>query len=153
MSRKPSRISPYKPRHRDILPFEEFISKKNEYHELGRQARYIGNPVHKKYPGDFDLDPPSNPRPDKTLCDKVNILKIEEASRLLKEAFRRGLISQAKAQNSDIWPKHVWAMTEEGHPVEAVYDDHGYHGYPIPDARTPLYEEIVKRWKDAVQGN
>jgi hypothetical protein len=147
MSKKYDRISIYKPRHRDIMPFEDFTARKEEYYELGRQACYTGSPVHKKSSGDFALQPPSSPRPDKTLCDKVNIFNRIEASRLLKEAFNRGLISQAKAQNNKTWPKYVWAITKEGHPVEGVYDSQGYHGYPLPDARTPLYEEIVKRWK------
>jgi hypothetical protein len=146
MSRKIERISNYKPRHRDILPFEIFNSQKDEYHQLGLQANYTGNPVHKKTPGDFALYPPSNPRPDKTLCDKVNIFRRIEARRLLKEAFNRGLVSQAKAQNSETWPKYVWAITDEGHLVEGAYDGQGYHGYPLPDDRTPLYEKIVKRW-------
>jgi hypothetical protein len=152
MSRKFERISHYKPRHRDILPFEVFVSREDDYHELGRQACYTGNPVHKKSAGDFALHPSSSPRPDKTLCDKVNIFHKIEASRLLKEAFKRGLISQAQAQNSDTWPKYVWAITDEGYPVEGAYDGQGYHGYPLPDARTPLYEEIVKRWEYADQG-
>jgi hypothetical protein len=148
MSRKPTRISQYKPRHRDILPFDEFNSQKQKYHELGEQVSYTGNPIHKKSAGDFALNPPASPRPDKTLCDMVNIFQKAEASRLLKEAFRRGLISREKDKNSD-WPKHVWAVTNNGHPVEAAYDGMGYHGYPLPDARTPLYEEILKRWEHA----
>lgn len=152
MSRKSDRASTYKPRNRDILPFELFAAQKDNYRELGRQALYTGNPVHKKSSGDFGLNPPGSPRPDKTLCDKVNIFHRLQASRLLKEAFNRGLVSQAKAQNSDIWPKYVWAITEDGHPVEGAYDGQGYHGYPLPDARTPLYEEIMKRWKHGDQG-
>jgi hypothetical protein len=95
------------------------------------------------------LQPPGNPRPDQTLCDKVNIFSRIEANRLLKEAFKPELISQAQARNSDTWPKYVWALTKEGHPVEGVYDGQGYHGYPLPDSSTPLYKEIVKRWKNA----
>jgi hypothetical protein len=98
------------------------------------------------------LHPSSKPRPDKTLCDNVNIFRRNQANRLLKEAFKRGLVSRAKAQNSDAWPKYVWAVTKEGHPVEGVYDGQGYHGYPLPDARTPLYEEIIKRWSYVNQG-
>lgn len=148
MSRRSDRISKYKPRHRDIVPVEEFADQKDEYYELGKCALYTGNPVHKKSAGDFALNPPSTPRPDKTLCDAVNILHRAIASRLLKEAFRRGLVSAEKAKNSN-WPKHVWAVTDDGHPVEGVYDGNGYHGYPLPDSRTPLYEEILKRWQYA----
>lgn len=146
MVRKNNRISQYKPRHRDILPSEEFKAQKEKYHELGEQAVYTGNPLHKKSAGDFALHPPASPRPDKTLCDAVNIFQRAIASRLLREAFRRGLLSCENDTNSD-WPKHVWALTDEGHPVEGAYDGMGYHGYPISDNRDPLYEEIVKRWK------
>lgn len=151
MSRKNTRLSQYKPRHRDILSLEEFNSQKEKYHELGEKALYTGNPVHKKSAGDFALNPPASPRPDKTLCDAVSIFHKATAARLLKEAFRRGLVSTEKAQNSD-WPKHIWAVTDEGHPVEGAHDGQGYHGYPLPDARTPLYEEIVKRWTNAAPG-
>lgn len=136
-----------------MLPIEDFACEKDVYQELGQQARYTGNPVHKKSPGDFALIPPASPRPDKTLCDKVNIFQRAEASRLLKEAFNRGLVSLAKAENNTTWPKHVWAVTEEGCPVEGVYDGQGYHGYPISDERTPLYEEIMKRWEHADHGS
>jgi hypothetical protein len=43
------------------------------YEELLRCARYGGNPEHKRNPGDFGLIPPSNPKPDKSLCDEAGI--------------------------------------------------------------------------------
>lgn len=149
MSKKSERISSYRPRHRDMVPMEDFVREKSAYQGLGQQASYTGNPVHKKSPGDFALVPPASPRPDKTLCDKVYVFQRDEAARLLKEAFNRGLISLARAENNAAWPKYVWAVTEEGYPVEGVYDGHGYHGYPLPDARTPLYGKILERWGEA----
>ena len=47
---------------------------------LAQNVRYGGNPQHKRNPGDFGLVPPSQPRPDKTLCDEAGITSIKEAT-------------------------------------------------------------------------
>jgi hypothetical protein len=44
-----------------------------------KRVRYGGNPEHKANPGDFELEPPSSPRPDKTLCDRTGIFERSKA--------------------------------------------------------------------------
>ena len=36
---------------------------------IAGRVRDVGNPEHKRNPGDFGLTPPAQPRADKTLCD------------------------------------------------------------------------------------
>ena len=48
-------------------------------------------------PGDFGLNPPAQPRDDKTLCDDAGIFTRSEAQRLLWEGVQRGLISEQAA--------------------------------------------------------
>jgi hypothetical protein len=108
-------------------------------------ASYGGNPVHKRDPGDFGLTPPSGPRPGKTLCDGVHVLQRKQARDLLREGLLRGLVSE---QELNGWPKNVWAVTAEGHPVEAILENRetgAYHGYPMT-LHDPLREVVLDRW-------
>jgi hypothetical protein len=117
---------------------------------LARRVRYGGNPEHKVNPGDFGLEPPSSPRPDKTLCDGTGIFERSTALALLQEGIRRSLIS---VQERDGLPQNVWAVTPEGIPLEAQLENQAtatYHGYPMPPG-DPLGSEIVRRWKSYEQ--
>ena len=112
---------------------------------LVASVRYTGNPEHKRHPGDFGLTPPSDPRPDKSLCDMVGISSRGEAIRLLREGIRRGLISEQRRKD---YPQNIWAVTEEGWPLEAQLenaDTGAYHGYPMPKT-DPFADEILRRW-------
>jgi hypothetical protein len=118
----------------------------NELKALARQVGYGGNPEHKRNPGDFGLSPPASPRRDKTLCDGVGVFERETALRLLRKGIRKGLIS---AQRTGSYPQNVWAVTQEGTPVEAQLENREqglYHGYPMP-ASDPLRDEVLRRWK------
>lgn len=109
-------------------------------------ARYGGNPEHKKNPGDFGLTPPSNPRPNKTLCDGANILNRATAIKLLKEGIRRGLVSK---QQRNGYPQNIWSVTDEGIPVEAQLENAEtctYHGYPMAND-DPFREKILAKWR------
>ena len=113
---------------------------------LADRVKYGGNPEHKRNPGDFGLTPPLQPRPDKTLCDEVKIFSRREATELLKEGVKKGLISEQCAQNG--YPQNIWAVTEEGWPLEAQLENARqgtYHGYPMPQA-DPFREEVLTRW-------
>jgi hypothetical protein len=110
------------------------------------KVQYGGNPEHKLNPGDFGLAPPANPRPNKTLCDQVNIFTRAEALSLLKAGFQHGTFSE---QERSGWPQNVWAVTNGGQPLEAQLEGNGvYHGYPMPEA-DPLRDEVLKRWRDS----
>jgi hypothetical protein len=111
--------------------------------EFARHARYGGNPEHKRNPGDFGLDPPSSPRPGKTLCDVVEIHNRATALALLRTGLRKGLFS---VQERSGWPQNVWAVTGDGEPLEAQLEGEGvYHGYPMPQD-DPFREDVLARW-------
>ncbi len=114
---------------------------------MAATAAYGGNPAHKKNPGDFGLNPPSEPREGKTLCDGSGIFKRAEAQALLQDGFRRGLIS---VQERNGWPQNVWAAHKGRIPLEAMLENPQtgtYHGYPML-SYDPLYHEVLKRWNE-----
>lgn len=137
------------PKPRPLPRFQTMTEEdRQRFAALAEQAVYGGSPAHKKNPGDFGLTPPSAPRAAKSLCDAAGIFGRREATRLLKEGLRRGLVSEQQDRG---WPKAVWAVSEEGIALEARLDNAergSYHGYPLPSS-DPLAGEIVRRWKDA----
>ena len=113
--------------------------------QLAQRVQYTGNPAHKRNPGDFGLNPPAQPRDDKTLCDDAGIFTKSEAQRLLREGVQRGLISE---HTRGEFPQNVWAVTEDGCPLEAELENRtqgAYHGYPVP-GNDPFRERILERW-------
>jgi hypothetical protein len=122
--------------------------RQKELEEIAQRAIYAGNPVHKRNPGDFGLTPPSRPRPDKTLCDGAGVFERAVAQALLTEGIRRGLIS---VQERNGWPQNVWAVTNDGFPLEATLENAetgAYHGYPLL-LRDPLCEDLRTRWNSS----
>jgi hypothetical protein len=106
---------------------------------------YEGSPYHKRNPGDFGLSPPSNPRPDATLCDDAQIFKKTEAQRLLEAGIERGLVSDATG--IDDFPRHIWAV-HDAFVFEAKLGGSKsgcYHGYPVRRG-DPLYDDVMRRW-------
>ncbi len=129
---------------RRICGEDEARARLQKFAAANLSPRYSGNPEHKRNPGDFGLEPPSSPRLGKSLCDAVKIYTRGEASELLTSAFLRGLFS---IQEREGWPQNVWAVTVDGHPVEAQLEGAGiYHGYPMP-AADPFRDEILARWE------
>ncbi|MCY4654317.1 MAG: hypothetical protein OXC95_14280 [Dehalococcoidia bacterium] len=122
----------------------EFCAPK-ELEGLADRINYSGSPYHKRNPGDFGLTPSAQPRPDKTLCDPVGIFTKSEALRLLKTGVSKGLIS---VQARDGLPQNIWAVTQNGHPLEAQLGSSAtgdYHGYPMPST-DDFREEVLNRW-------
>lgn len=116
---------------------------------LAQAVSYVGNPMHKRIPGDFELTPPSAARQCKTLCDNVSIFSKAEATHLLRKGVAYGLISE---QMHETWPQNIWAVAKNGRPLEAMYDGNNgtYHGYPM-DEGDPLSEEVKRRWAECRQ--
>ncbi|NES21522.1 MAG: hypothetical protein F6K41_21970 [Symploca sp. SIO3E6] len=114
--------------------------------DLSLKAKYGGNPEHKRNPGDFNLDPPSRPRPGKSLCDSVKVFTRKEALILLRKGIKNGLVSERFIGE---WPKNVWSVMDDGTPLEAQYESGNqgvYHGYPLP-TEDPFCEEVIKQWR------
>lgn len=113
---------------------------------LKRKVRYTGNPQHKRQGGDFGLNPPARPALDKTLCDDVGIFTKAAAQHLLSAGVNRGLISE---QFCGEFPQNIWAVTDDGHALEAQLENKmqgTYHGYPVfkPDK---FQDAILERWQ------
>lgn len=112
---------------------------------LKQNARYEGSRDHKRNPGDFGLEPPMNPRKDKTLCDDAGVFAKATATELLAMAIERGLTSEAFAAHG--YPKQMWVVYE-GRVYEAIYGgsrEGAYHGYPIREV-DPFFDEVIARW-------
>lgn len=139
-----------KPRYNQYNPKRRFLKVSSEelssFRELSEKVAYGGNPEHKKNPGDFGLTPPSDPRCGKSLCDVANIIERAVACGLLREGLSRGLVSDRSING---WPKNVWAVTQDGVPLEAQLENPTvgvYHGYPMPSS-DPFAAEVIKRWE------
>lgn len=108
-------------------------------------VKYSGNPVHKKHPGNFALNPPANHRPGKTLCDISGIFRIEDALDLLRRGLEFGTISMP---GKDGWPRRIWAVGEGEMLLEAQPDAIGsYHGYPLL-SKDPFHSKVINIWKE-----
>lgn len=111
------------------------------------KIKYVGSPFHKSRRGKFGLVPPVQPRPDKTLCDAVDISEPRAARDLLKRGVEAGLIS---VQQRGEFPQNIWAVSSEGVALEAQLDnaEQGtYHGYPMGFG-DPLAKRVVERWHE-----
>ena len=113
---------------------------------LAERVKYTGSPYHKRNPGDFGLTPPSQPRQDKILCDITGITTVRESLRLLRRGVSKGLISE---QTRGGFPQNIWAVTEDGIPLEAQLENREkgtYHGYPMP-ASDRFRDQVLKHWR------
>ena len=129
-------------RKRKIRNLDEWPNLEN----LAEQVNYDGNPTHKRNPGDFCVG--AEPRDDKTLCDLVGIFAKSDALRLLRAGVDRGLVS---GQSRGGFPQNIWAVTDDGYPLEAQQGSPGqgiYHGYPLVRADA-LWDKVLKRWNQA----
>jgi hypothetical protein len=130
-----------KRRFASILPESKVLKK------LAAGLRYGGKPDHKRNPGDFGLTPASLPRNDKSLCDEVRIFKRTEALKLLRRGVERGMISEWDGTG---YPKNIWAMTDDGIPLEAQLENPGngtYHGYPL-EVNDDFRERVIAHWNE-----
>ena len=112
---------------------------------LAKRLRYVGSPLHKTGPGDFNLDPPTALRQGKTICDEVINCKTD-AQAMLEQGTKNGLVS---TQMNGGFPQNVWAVTAGGIPLEAMLDNAEtgtYHGYPMPES-DPLRSTVMERWR------
>ena len=116
--------------------------------DLVEKVSYTGNPAHKRNPGDFGLSPPAEPRGDKTLCDSVGIFSKADATRLLKTGISKGLVSE---QVRGGFPQNVWAVDEDGNPLEAQLENRSqgtYHGYPLA-VNDPFRDAVLTCWSNS----
>ena len=138
------------PRRRSFNPKRKIadfgVRDERDRQQMSEQCSYGGNPQHKTDPRDYQLDPPVNPRPGKTLCDGLTPIARVDATRLLRQGFVKGMVSEQLVQNR--WPQNVWAIAEDGEVYEAQLENplQGvYHGYPMPE-NDPLKKTVIEEW-------
>jgi hypothetical protein len=133
------------PKYDRPISSEDALMRKDEFLRLKNEVQYIGNPEHKESSGhDLGCIPPSQPKREKTKCDRVGIFEKRKAIALLCAGFRKGLVSPNELGQK--WPRRVWAVTENGEVLEARYSGNGqYHGFPVLDDAA-LEHIIKKRW-------
>lgn len=139
MQRRYDRFNPKRKLRKRVAEERAFFS------DLAAAAGYGGNPEHKRNPGDFDLNPPSWPRPGKSLCDSAEIFSRRDALALLQSGLRRGMASERTLGR---WPRNIWAVSDRGIPLEGQLENPEtgvYHGYPMP-VSDPLRVEILREW-------
>ena len=127
--------------------FRETMPGEDDRESLSEDVEYTGSPYHKRDPGDFDLTPPSAPRPNKTLCDQADIFEKEMAQSLLEEGVQRGMISE---QQRGGYPQNIWSVTDDGIPVEAQLENQAqgtYHGYPLTES-DPFSKKVLQNWEE-----
>lgn len=111
---------------------------------LADALRYAGSGNHKRYAGDYGLDPPSNPRAWKSLCDDKRPLLKNEAASLFEAGIRRGMISMPGADGT---PKFVWSVDVFGEVYEANLGSEGHHGYRL-SADDDLAKLVLRAWRE-----
>ena len=122
------------PRPRSIRPFTVLVPHgeftPDELERFAQGAIYRSNRNHKRkmFDGSAGL---ARLDLDKTLCDGTGTNTRKASENLLREAFRRGMVSQQVRQT---WPQNVWAVDESGEVYQANLTNSAtgeYHGFPI----------------------
>jgi hypothetical protein len=101
--------------------------------DLSKVAVYAASGHHKRNPADYGLER-TNPRPTKSLCDKIRVIPIKEATLLMKSGIAAGMVSTFKY---DKFPKYIWSVGEDGEVYEAKSEEN----------TAGMYQAIVWRKK------
>ncbi|WP_313231075.1 hypothetical protein [Sphingobium yanoikuyae] len=115
--------------------------------DLIKRVRYVGSSIHKLKPADYGFVPPTNPRPSKSPCDDLRIVKLAEAQALLTAGIKAGMTS---AFDSDSVPKYVWVVDEDYQVYEAKTkpgQETDYHGYRLGEDEQTMRKLILKEWE------
>lgn len=119
----------------------------DELKDIEARARYGGIAYHKLHPGDYGFNPPTSPRPSKSVCDDLRPVLKKDAARLLREGIRKGMVSRP---NLGQLPKYIWAVDGNGEVYEAKTDTERadpYHGYRLGDSERRMRAEVLSEWK------
>ena len=108
---------------------------------LANNAVYVGSALHKRMPGAYGFRPPVNPRPSKSLCDDLRVIKKVEACQLLKDGIRKGLVSSVRS--NEPLPKYVWSVDHDRNVFEAKLGSDGYHGYRLDRGQEKHMHDLV----------
>lgn len=108
-------------------------------------ARYVGSAHHKTRPADYGFNPPTAPRPHKSVGDDLRIVKRREASELLRSGIAWGMVSRYSVNGL---PKYIWAVDDTGEVYEAKLDgNQEYHGYRLRADDGAMRRLVMKEWR------
>ena len=126
---------------RRIVPVGYFTPA--ELNEFAARARYEGSALHKLKPADYGFQPPTNPRPAKSVCDDIRIIKRREAGDLLRAGFAWGMVSACEPVSM---PKYAWAVDSSQEAYEAKLGRGGYHGYRLGKDDRDMRDWVIEEW-------
>jgi hypothetical protein len=113
--------------------------------KLAQDVKYVASGHHKRNPADYGLER-TNPRPTKSLCDMLRIVRMEETMRMIRKGILCGMISDCFF---GAYPKFVWCVDEDGEVYEAKTDPMTpgvYHGYRLEEDDN-MRGDIKAVWK------
>jgi hypothetical protein len=113
---------------------------------LARALTYVGISHHKKHPGDYNFQPPVNPRPTKSICDGLRIILLAEACQLFHDGIMKGMVSAGMEGNV---PKYVWSVDAAGEAYEAkiMRGTTNYKGYRLEE-EDDMRAVVLREWKN-----
>lgn len=108
-------------------------------------ARYEGSGHHKQFPANYGFVRTGR-RANKSVCDFLRVIPLEEAHELLLAGIRKRMLSRPEMPNA--FPKYVWSVSENREVFEAKTSENTpgiYHGYPL-ERKEDMYHLVLKRW-------
>jgi len=135
-------------KHQSNNPKRRFLAagsiEQNQLTELADALVYVGSANHKAKAADYGFHPPANPRPTKSVCDKLRVIQRLEAAELLRAGVLKGMVSALDATGV---PKYVWVVGDDGEAYEAKGDGGiQFHGYRLPP-EDDIRDRVLKEWK------
>lgn len=117
-----------------------------ERDRLRGEASYKGAAFHKRYPSNYGFVPPVSPRPNKSLCDDLRAIKLEEATFMLDQGILCGMVSICQTGE---FPKFVWCVDTDEEVYEAKIggDGKSYHGYRLGQDEIARRRYYLAEWK------
>lgn len=113
---------------------------------LAKKISYAASGHHKRNPADHGLER-TNPRPTKSLCDKIRVIPLKEAKTMIEKGISFGMMSDYAFGE---FPKYIWCVGEDREVYEAKTDETTagtYHGYRLEEEDN-MRDHIKQVWKE-----
>jgi hypothetical protein len=115
---------------------------------LTKKVAYVASGHHKRNPADYGLER-TNPRPTKSLCDRIRIIPLKEAKSMIARGISFGMVSDYAFGE---FPKFIWCVSDDD-VYEAKTDETTpgtYHGYRLEEEDN-MRVHVKKVWKERCQ--
>jgi hypothetical protein len=117
--------------------------------ELAKKVTYLASGHHKRNPADYGLER-TNPRPTKSLCDKIRVIPLKEAKLMIEKGISLGMVSDFAFGE---FPKFIWCVGDDGEVYEAKTHETTagtYHGYRLEEEDN-IRDFVKQVWKERCQ--